>query len=120
MKTTPLALALLLGSIFVAGCATNVESPTLIKRAAFAIDADESTLTIKESSQEGMRTNFTVASTNGKTYRCYVVGQPKLLQAMSLGGIGEASDAICSGVNTSGESVMKNSCNALLKAAGKC
>lgn len=112
-------LAAGIGTGVAVGGGQNVEDSVLLKRASFALSIDESKLTIKDKSEDGMRTNFVAVSSTGKSYRCYVVGGSTAMRVMTFGSA-SASDAICSGVDDKGESPMKNSCNALLKAAGKC
>ncbi len=78
------------------------KSKLLAKRTAFSIGLDESQFTITDVEKGFLRTDFRVRANNGNQYRCYMTG------ALIV-----SSDVLCS---KNGE----QSCNALLKAAGKC
>ncbi|RRS01205.1 hypothetical protein EIP75_21705 [Aquabacterium soli] len=104
-----------------AGCASvAVDHDHITQRTAFALGIPASSFTISDRADSGVRTDYTVKTTTGKQYACYVTG--------SFGITGRVvSDAICSEVGKTSSpkpaakpAASSQSCNALLKAAGKC
>lgn len=127
---TPIVTALAL----LAGCAATIDQGGLDQRTALAIGRPVGQFSITERTEEaGGRLNYSVATRDGKTYRCYLYGATGFQKAMSFGQTPH-SDAICtdmaggqgkggnkgpaaagpSGGNAGG------GCNALLRAAGRC
>jgi hypothetical protein len=101
--------------LVIVGCATAVKKDDIEQRTSFALGLDRNQFTISDVTLIGQRTNYSVQTTNGETYRCYVVGITTFQSIIS--------DAICSQSNVgldSKKSAKGVSCNALLKATGKC
>ncbi len=92
-----------------------VKSNDIEQRTSFALGLDRSQFTISDRVDSGVRTDYVVKTKAGKTYQCYVTG--------SFSIVGRSiSDAICSNNHGvySRNKTSKTSCNALLKAAGRC
>lgn len=121
MKKHTLTIAALL---MLAGCGTInnkvVSDETLQDKAAFALNTTADEVTISDR-KAGMQEIRFVATVGKKSYQCYVS------TVMGL----HTSDALCSGSNSVKKSGGKasrkeeaaqegRSCNALLKAAGRC
>ena len=72
--------------------------------------------TITDRSNDGVKASYMVRTDSGKQYSCYVTG--------GVSQLGRAvSDAICSELGKGGaigKPATGGTCNALLKAAGKC
>lgn len=119
MKKT---LALTSAAAFVAltsGCASFAVSDDAIERnTAQALGLAKGSFTIADRVDDGVKASYTVKTNTGKQYACYVTG--------SVSQLGRAvSDAICSEIGKGGKPAAgavkaSGSCNALLKAAGKC
>lgn len=126
----PLAAALTL----LAGCASTINQDGLEQRTAQAIGRSVGQFAITDRSEEaGGRINYTVNTRDGAAYRCYLYGVTGLQKAMSFGQTPH-SDAICTAL-VGGKSGSGNqapgatgpsgrsaggTCNALLRAAGRC
>ncbi|MCD7098983.1 hypothetical protein [Stenotrophomonas sp. MMGLT7] len=103
------------------GCASvAVTSDTLAERTAFALGIGTQEFTISDRVDSGVRTDYRVQTRDGTRYACYVTG------IVSVTGR-SVSDAICSRQGAATEAAKPAdagsapaSCNALLKAAGKC
>lgn len=102
-----------------AGCASFAVSDDAIERnTAQALGLAKGSFTIADRVDDGVKASYTVKTKTGKQYACYVTG--------SVSQLGRAvSDAICSEVGKGGKpaagaAAADKSCNALLKAAGKC
>ncbi|MDZ4188940.1 MAG: hypothetical protein U1D25_12640 [Hydrogenophaga sp.] len=129
-RITPMVTALML----LTGCAATIDQSGLEQRTGQAIGRSVGQFTIGDRTEEtGGRINYTVKTRDGAHYRCYLYGATGFQKAMSFGQIPH-SDAICtamvgtqvrggqqapaatgqSGSNAGG------SCNALLRAAGRC
>jgi hypothetical protein len=103
-------------AVLISGCASVPES-TMERKTARALGLRENQIQIFDIEREGVETSYTVKTTTGKTYSCYMTA------AYSM--VGRAvSDAICSSVGDTGGTRSETSrgmqCNDLLKAAGKC
>jgi hypothetical protein len=105
------------------GCASvAVSGDAISDRTAFALSLDKSAFTISNRADDGVRSTYSVKTNAGKNYNCYVAG--------SISVVGRVvSDAVCNEVGgsvkpssaTPGNPVNNAaSCNALLKAAGRC
>jgi hypothetical protein len=95
---------------------SQTDTAAIEQRTSFTLGLDRNQFTISDRVDSGVRTDYVVKTKTGKTYRCYVTGA-------AFRGERIVSDAICSKRNGSanlGQSTGGNSCNALLKAAGKC
>ncbi|MDP9902934.1 hypothetical protein [Variovorax ginsengisoli] len=102
-----------------AGCASMaVTDDAIEQKTAFALGVPKGSFTISDRVNEGMQTNYSVRTNTGKQYSCYVTG--------TISTVGRVvSDAVCNGASRSGGPAPKpaaseTSCNALLKAAGRC
>lgn len=102
-----------------AGCASvAVTDDAIGQRTAFALGIERSGFVISDRQDEGIRTNYTVKATSGKTYSCYVTGTVSVIGRV-------VSDAICAelggaSAKPAAAKAAPASCNALLKSAGKC
>lgn len=128
LPVTATAIALL------SGCAATVDQGGLEQRTGQAIGRSVGQFTISDRSEEtGGRINYMVRTSDGMTYGCYLYGVTGFQKAMSFGQT-PVSDAICT-ATTGGKSKGKDqlpaaagqrgsttggTCNALLKAAGRC
>ena len=114
----PLALAFL----FLQGCAATIGQEGLEKRTSLAIGREIGKFTIQSKSEEtGGRINYSVKTTDGATYQCYMYSATGFQKAMSFGQTPD-SDAVCSLTSGKASSTLgsQGTCNALMKAAGKC
>ena len=103
-----------------AGCASvAVSNDAIEQNTAAALGLDKGSFTISNRVNEGVKSSYAVKTNTGKQYSCYVTGSVSVTGRV-------VSDAIC---NEAGKSVKQAassnnsgsaSCNALLKAAGKC
>ncbi|MES2817564.1 MAG: hypothetical protein V4812_01070 [Pseudomonadota bacterium] len=117
----PITAALLLS-----GCAATIDQSGLEQRTAQAIGQPTGQFTISERSEEtGGRINYSVKTKDGGTYRCYMYSATGFQKAMSFG-MTPHSDAICTAMagtpalSGQGNNGASGTCNALLKAAGRC
>ena len=116
---------------FVSGCASvAVSSDAIEKNTATTLGLAKNDFTISNRADDGVKTTYLVKTNAGKQYNCYVTGTITIT--------GRAvSDAICNEIkgsvsqpistpkttstpSTSTAPSSTPSCNALLKAAGKC
>lgn len=109
----------------IGGCASvAVTSDTLEDRTAFALGLNKEDFTISNRQDSGIRSDYVVKTKNGAQYSCYVTGVVSIIGR-------SVSDAICSqnvaANKKAGKTTDKNApapnratCNALLKAAGRC
>lgn len=102
--------------LFLSGCASYaVTDDVITSHTSFALGLQPSEFTISNRVDSGVRTDYKVKTTSGKSYSCYLTG------TVSVTGRA-VSDAICrssSGGNTNMQNSTEN-CNALLRAAGRC
>ena len=117
---TRLAILSLISSA--AGCASvAVSNEAIEQNTAFALGLAKGSFTISDRVDDGVKSTYVVKTNAGKQYSCYVTG--------AVGITGRVvSDAICQAQQ--GKASAKPaasaggggaaSCNALLKAAGKC
>lgn len=132
MKTSPMTMPTVLASLLATlllGCAaTSVPQDKLEQRTATAIGRGVGNFTItNQKMEEGGRMNYSVATSDGASYQCYLYEAPAMSKVVTLGMAPTTSDAICT-PNVSGRSATtpakpatsSAACNALLKAAGKC
>ena len=101
----------------VAGCASvAVTSDAIEKNTAFALGLDKGTFTISNRENDGVKSTYLVNTNAGKKYTCYVTGTVSVIGRV-------VSDAVCNEVGRPAKQASgtkTQSCNALLKAAGKC
>jgi len=105
----------LLSALLLAGCASfAVSDDALVQRTGFALGLEPDQFTISNRMDEGTSTRYKVRTSAGNTYNCTVGG--------SISVVGKSvSSALCDETGKNGASGTPNaSCNALLKAAGKC
>lgn len=103
---------------FFAGCASvAVSNDAIEQNTASTLGLAKGSFTISDRVDSGVKTSYTVKTNTNKQYACYVTG------TMSVMGR-NVSDAICTetaaGAKPAGATAPSGSCNALLKAAGKC
>jgi len=101
------------------GCAAQVVKEDHLKqKTAFALGLDQNAFTISDRVDDGLQTRYNVKTNNNLNYNCYVEG------AFSFGTGGVVSDAICNqiggGEKSKSKSIGGNTCNDLLRAAGRC
>jgi hypothetical protein len=116
LKMKKSILAVSLGSILIVGCASvAVTDDAIVKNTSMAIGLEKSAFTISERENEGLKTTYKVKTNAGKSYSCYVTGTVSVVGRV-------VSDAICTemGASVKPSTESNASCNALLKAAGKC
>ena len=110
-------LALASSAVFIAltsGSASFAVSNDAIERsAAQALGLAKGSFTVSDRVDDGVKASYTVKTNTGKQYACYVTGS-----VWQFGRV--VSDAICSEAGKGGNPAAGGSCNALLKAAGKC
>lgn len=117
------AVALL--TLALGGCAATIDQDGLEQRTSSAVGRPVGAFTISDRSEEtGGRINYTVKTRDGSTFKCYLYSATGFQKVMSFGQTPN-SDAICSamgrgGASSGGGSKTAATCNALLKAAGKC
>lgn len=121
MNFRPIFLAAILaavcGSVFVAGCAsTVVKEDHLKQKAAFALGLEPNSFAVSDRVDDGLQTRYSVRTHDGRKFNCYVEG------SFSFGTGSVVTDAVCSQMGKSANKAgdAGPSCNALLKAAGKC
>jgi len=100
------------------GCASvAVTSDAIERNTAFALGMNKADFTISERQDDGMRTTYIATTKAGKKYSCYATGTFSVTGRV-------LSDALCSAsrqlAGTSGAGASGGTCNALLKAAGRC
>lgn len=100
------------------GCASmSVSNDAIEKNTAFALGVEKGTFSISNREDDGVKSTYLVTTKSGDKYSCYVTG--------SISVVGKTvSDAICTPISKEAKQIQKvstpASCNALLKAAGKC
>ncbi|MBZ0067862.1 MAG: hypothetical protein K8F26_03530 [Thiobacillus sp.] len=101
------------------GCASvAVSNDAIEQNTAQALGLAKGSFTIADRVDDGVKASYTVKTNTGKQYACYVTGSVSVVGRV-------VSDPICSEVGKSGKpaagaGAAGGSCNALLKAAGKC
>jgi len=114
-RTVAASVVVLVG--LVAGCASvAVTSDAIEKNTAFALGLEKGAFTISNREDDGVKTTYLVNTNAGKKYTCYVTGTVSVVGRV-------VSDAVCNEVGKPAKQVSgttTQSCNALLKAAGKC
>ena len=112
-----LAISIVVVAALAAGCASvAVSNDAIEQNTASTLGLSKGAFTISDRVDNGMKTTYAVKTKSGKQYRCYVTG--------TLSAFGRVvSDAVCNEAGKSAEQstgTSGGSCNALLKAAGKC
>lgn len=106
-----------------AGCAATIDQGGIEQRTSLAIGRDVGSFNISDRYEEtGGRINYTVRTKDGATYKCYLYSATSFQRAMTFGQTPH-SDAICTPFGKSGSTPAASNpgtCNALLKAAGRC
>lgn len=118
--TLRLAVSLPLVLAF-AGCAATINQEGLEQRTSAAVGRPVGSFTISDKTEEGGgRINYSVKTRDGASYQCYLYSATGFQKAMSFGQTPN-SDAICSAMGKgNAAATAPATCNALLKAAGKC
>lgn len=114
MKKSLLVISLV--SAFGVGCASvAVTDDAIVKNTSMAIGLEKTAFTITDRENDGLKTTYKVKTNSGKNYSCYVTGTVSVVGRV-------VSDAICTemGASVKPTTEPSASCNALLKAAGKC
>jgi hypothetical protein len=94
--------------------ADAITDDTLRQKAAHTLGVNAKSVTVSERVSQGVETRFT-AKTAGKSHACYVTSAYLFPSGRSV------SDAVCSrGGKPAGAKTDSQSCNALLRAAGRC
>ncbi|MFN3468113.1 MAG: hypothetical protein ACK4Z7_00280 [Novosphingobium sp.] len=119
MKKT-LALATVAAfAALASGCASvAVSNDAIEQNTAQALGLAKGSFTIADRVDDGVKASYTVKTNTGKQYACYVTGTVSVVGRV-------VSDPVCSEVGKGGKpaagaAAAGGSCNALLKAAGKC
>jgi len=109
----------------IAGCASVAVTDDAIRtNTATALHVAPESLTITNRTNQGVKTSYLASTSNGHQYSCYVTGSVSVIGRV-------VSDAVCTDAPKSGNvatstspapaaTTSSSSCNALLKAAGKC
>lgn len=104
--------SLILTATILVGCNTLgnlvISDDSLKEKAAFALETKPAKVTISNRRTDGLDAIKFDAKTGGRTYQCYITTADGLF----------SSDALCS--KGGGKRNKKKSCNALLRAAGRC
>lgn len=112
-----LSLSLVAVAALAAGCASVAVSNDAIERnTATALGLEKGTFAITDRVDEGVKSSYAVKTNSGKKYSCYVTGTVSVVGRV-------VSDAMCSELGKPAKQATGTnaaSCNALLKAAGKC
>lgn len=118
-RTALVSVAIL--AALAAGCASVAVSGDAIEQnTATALGLAKGSFTISDRVNDGFKSSYTVKTNAGKQYGCYVTGTVSYFGR-------QVSDAVCTEVGKAGKAAPApsagaagGSCNALLKAAGKC
>lgn len=121
MKTTYFRRAVALSAIVVAslaaGCASvAVSNDAIENNTASALGLEKGTFTVTDRVDDGVKSTYAVKTNSGKKYSCYVTGTVSVVGRV-------VSDAVCNEIGKPAKQAAGAggvSCNALLKAAGKC
>lgn len=119
MHYKKLAAGIALSALLVGCASVAVNNDSLTQRTSNALGLSPDQFTISNRSDSGVRTDYSVHTSAGKTYACYVTGTFSVTGRI-------VSDAICSTMQAGAPSSQATNetthqpCNALLKAAGKC
>lgn len=114
-----LAFPLVAAAVLVGGCASVAVTDDAIQRnTAVTLGVDSGALTISDRENDGVKTTYVAKTVNGRTYNCYVTGTVSVVGRV-------VSDAVCTELRKSSpgkatQAEKAPTCNALLKAAGKC
>lgn len=125
LQSMTCASAVTLVALSLGGCAATIGQDGLEQRTSAAIGRNVGTFTITKTGEEtGGRINYNAKTQDGLTYQCYMYSATGFQKVMSFGQTPN-SDAICTQMSRAGASAGADtkpaaSCNALLKAAGKC
>jgi len=100
----------------VAGCASQVVKEDHLKqKTAFALGLEQNDFTVSDRIDDKFQTRYSVKTNDGKRFNCYVEG------SFSFGTGNIVSDAICKELTSNNRNTKADeTCNKLLKAAGKC
>lgn len=111
------ALSLAVVAALAAGCASVAVSNDAIERnTAATLGLEKGNFTISNREDDGVKSSYAVKTNAGRKYSCYVTGTVSVMGRV-------VSDAVCNEVGKSAKpmtATSSTSCNALLKAAGKC
>ena len=112
-----IAASVIVSAGLVSGCASVAVTNDAIERnTAFALGIEKGTFTISNREDDGVKSTYLVNTKSGRKYTCYVTGTVAVVGRV-------VSDAVCNEIGKQAKQTTKataQSCNALLKAAGKC
>ena len=104
-----------------AGCASVAVSNNAIEQnTAFALGLPKSSFTISDRVDDGVKSSYVVKTNAGKQYSCYVTGAVGITGPVVSDAICQAQQGKSSAKPAASTGGSAASCNALLKAAGKC
>ena len=101
------------------GCASvAVSNDAIEQNTAQALGLAKGSFTITDRVDDGVKASYAVKTNTGKQYSCYVTGGVSVVGRV-------VSDSMCTELGKAGKQPASStagaaSCNALLKAAGKC
>ncbi len=102
-----------------AGCASvAVSNDAIENNTAVTLGLQKGSFTISDRVDEGVKSSYSVRTNTGKRYSCYVTGTVSYMGRV-------VSDALCNEAGKPAQTAPSSgatggSCNALLKAAGRC
>ena len=108
-------------AVVIAGCASvAVTDDALQRNTATSLSLAPGSFTISNRQDSGVQTNYNVTAQDGRQYACYVTGTVSVVGRV-------VSDAVCrpmaksaAGTAPATSATPAATCNALLKAAGRC
>ena len=111
------ALSVVVVASLAAGCASvAVSNDAIENNTAMALGLEKGTFAITDRVDDGVKSTYAVKTNSGKKYSCYVTGTVSVVGRV-------VSDAVCNEIGKPAKQAAGAggaSCNALLKAAGKC
>lgn len=127
MKHVTILSTVAIATFGMAGCASVAVTDDAIRaNTATALHVAPESLTITNRTNQGVKTSYLASTSNGHQYSCYVTGGVSMVGRV-------VSDAVCADAPKAGNvaasttpataaatTSSSSTCNALLKAAGKC
>lgn len=104
-----------------AGCAAvAVSNDAIEQNTAFTLGLPKGSFTISDRVDDGLKSTYVVKTNAGKQYSCYVTGSVGITGRVVSDAICQAQQGKASTKPATSAGGSSASCNALLKAAGKC
>jgi hypothetical protein len=104
-----------------AGCASvAVSNDAIEQNTAFTLGLPKGSFTISDRVDDGVKSTYVVKTKAGKQYSCYVTGSVGITGPVVSDAICQAQQGRSSAKPAASGGGSSASCNALLKAAGKC